>query len=162
MDSIDYSRYMRRALQRLVGDVLGDVAEHGLPGDHHFYISFITKMPGVQMPAHLRVQYPEEMTIVMQGWFDNLGVLDDRFAVTLSFSGVAEDLVIPFDAIIGFADPSVDFSLRLDSITRPTAEVEEESGEPVAPTPRPDPGGAGGAGPSKVIQLDRFRGQDRK
>ena len=116
MASIDYNSYMSRALQKMIGDLLSEVAENGLPGAHHFYIQFRTKAKGVVLPDHLKTRFPEEMTIVMQEWFDNLGVMDDRFAVTLSFGGKAENLVIPFEAITGFSDPSANFSLQFEEV----------------------------------------------
>jgi uncharacterized protein len=102
---IDYGRLMHRALRRLIADVLAQVARSGLPGDHHFYITFDTRHPGVDMAASLKERYPEEMTVVMQDWFADLAVMNDRFTVTLNFGGVPEPIVIPFEAIKTFVDP---------------------------------------------------------
>lgn len=111
----DYQALMQNSLRRMIGDVLSEVALGGLPGAHHFYISFKTRHAGVSIPVYLYEQYPEEMTIILQNWFDGLAVMDDRFAVTLSFNGKPEPLVIPFGAITGFADPSVEFNLRFEA-----------------------------------------------
>ncbi len=147
-NTIDYNHYMRRAMQHMISEILSEVAENGLPGAHHFYISFLTGAKGVDIPAHLRASYPEEMTIVLQEWFDNLAVMDDdRFAVTLSFHGKAENLVIPFSAMTGFADPSVQFQLRFDAVD----EYEEEEIEEVDAEEEAEPTDA------EVIQLDAFR-----
>ncbi|MBX2854977.1 MAG: hypothetical protein KTR21_08310 [Rhodobacteraceae bacterium] len=105
---------MQRAMHGLVAEALGYVAEHGLPGDHHFYISFITPHPGVDMPDWLREQFPEEMMIVLQHEYDDLAVADDRFSVSLSFQDRPATLVIPYEAVLQFADPSAEFGLRFD------------------------------------------------
>lgn len=113
-DLLNYPARMRRALQSMIAEILGDVAENGLPGDHHFYITFDTRHPAVDIPAYLKERFPETMTIVLEAWFDDLGVMDDRFCVTLNFNNTPEPLVIPFDALISFADPSIEFGLRFD------------------------------------------------
>ncbi|MBY8974646.1 hypothetical protein KHP62_02435 [Rhodobacteraceae bacterium NNCM2] len=110
----DYGKLMQRALRGLMVEVLGRVAEEGLPGDHHFYISFETSHPGVVMPDWLHEAYPDEMTIVLQEWFEDLAVMGDRFQVTLSFRDAPQTLVIPFDAVKTFVDPSVEFGLKFD------------------------------------------------
>jgi uncharacterized protein len=124
-DSINYGRLMHKALRQLIVEVLEQVAEHGLPGKHHFFISFDTRHPGVDMSASLKARYPTEMTIVMQEWFEDLAVMPDRFSVTLSFGGVPEPIVIPFEAIKTFVDPSVEFGLRFDAHDEPDDEDEE-------------------------------------
>ncbi len=151
-ENLDYNTYMRRAMQNMIGDVLADVAEAGLPGDHHFYISFLTPFNGVVIPEHLRAQYPEEMTIVLQEWFEDLGVMDDRFAVTLSFHGKAEQLVIPFAAVTGFADPSVNFNLRFDA-----SEIELDDAADDASEVELSDESASSPVDAQVIQLDSFR-----
>ncbi|MEL6197565.1 MAG: ClpXP protease specificity-enhancing factor SspB, partial [Pseudomonadota bacterium] len=93
---INYGRIMERAMRTVMAEVLGQVAEDGLPGDHHFYITFDTSHAGVDMPAHLKAAHPGDMMIVMKHWFDDLAVMGDRFQVTLNFSNVPETLVIPF------------------------------------------------------------------
>lgn len=101
-------------MQRLMAEALTLVAEHGLPGDHHFYITLITSHPGVDMPEWLRERFPEEMVIVIQHEFQGLAVTQDRFSVTLSFNSRLATLVVPFDAVAQFADPSAEFGLRFD------------------------------------------------
>ena len=96
---LDYGNLMQKAMRSMMTEVLSQVAETGLPGDHHFYISFDTEHPGVDMPDWLRDSYPDEMTIVLQEWFDNLAVTQDRFSVTLNFSDQAQTLVIPLEAV---------------------------------------------------------------
>ena len=93
------NKLMQQAFRELLKGLLAKVGEEGLPGEHHFVITFDTRVPGVDMAGWMKAQYPEEMTIVMQHWFDNLAILDDRFAITLSFNGVGEPMVIPFNAI---------------------------------------------------------------
>ena len=130
---IDYGNLMHRAMRGLIRSVLEDVAESGLPGDHHFFITFDTRHPDVALADWLRERYPSDMTVVMQHWFENLDVTDDGFAVTLNFGDQPEPLYIPFDAIRTFVDPSVEFGLRFES----TDEEEDESGE-VSLAPIPD------------------------
>lgn len=107
-----YDQFVEDALRSVVRRTLDVVAENGLPGNHHLYITFNTQHPGVDIPSYLVAQYPDEMTIVMQHQFWGLEVTDSKFAVTLSFNKVHERLVIPFDAITAFADPSVNFGLQ--------------------------------------------------
>lgn len=119
-DGINYGKLMHQAMQGLLRMLLSDVAENGLPGNHHFYITFDTTHSGVDMAPHLFVRHPEHMTIVIQGWYENLAVMSDRFTVTLNIDddrgrGVAEPMVIPFAAIETFVDPSVEFGLRFDA-----------------------------------------------
>ncbi len=114
-DLIRYDLQVQNALKGVVRKVLSDAARDGLPGDHHFYISFRTRAPGVRLSQHLRDTYPEEMTIVLQHQFWDLGVTEHAFEVGLSFKGIPERLLVPFDAISGFFDPSVQFGLRFDT-----------------------------------------------
>jgi hypothetical protein len=114
-DHIRYDILAQEALRGVVRQVLTDVAKHGLPGEHHFFISFDTRSPGVRVSARLRSQYPEEMTIVLQHQFWDLAVTEHGFEAGLSFGGVAERLFVPFDAIKGFFDPSVQFGLQFDA-----------------------------------------------
>lgn len=111
---LNYGQLMQKAMRQMMADVLRQVAENGLPGDHHFYISFETDHPGVDIPDWLRETYPEEMTIVLQDWFDDLAVTSDRFSITLNFSDMPQALVIPFEAVRTFVDPSVRFGLKFD------------------------------------------------
>ena len=112
---LNYGQLMQKAMRAMMADVLGRVADDGLPGEHHFYICFETEHPGVDIPDWLRETYPEEMTIVLQEWFRDLVVTHDRFSVTLNFSDQAEKLVIPFAAVRTFVDPSVKFGLKFDA-----------------------------------------------
>src|SRR5450755_77037 len=106
-DHIRYDLLVQEALRSVVRKVLGDAARNGLPGDHHFYISFKTHAPGVTIPAVMRQKYPDEMTIILQHEFWDLSVTGEGFEVSLSFSRKPERLAIPFAAITGFSDPSV-------------------------------------------------------
>src|SRR5688572_33303862 len=108
---LDYSQLVERALRRVVRDALDLAAEHGLPGRHHFYITFRTDHPGVVIDDSLRARYPSEMTVVLQHEYWGLEVGPERFAVTLSFGSQPQRLDIPYDAIRVFADPSVEFGL---------------------------------------------------
>ncbi len=114
-NEINYGQMMQKAMQGLLKSILERVANEGLPGDHHFFITFDTRHPGVDMADWLKESYPEEITIVMQEWFDGLAVMPDRFTVTLNFNDTPEPMVIPFDAIRTFVDPSVEFGLRFDA-----------------------------------------------
>lgn len=113
-NALRYDRMVEDALLSVVHRSLTYAAEKGLPGEHHFYITFRTDHPGVDIPQHLRERYPGEMTIILQYQFWDLEVGDDVFSVTLSFSDVPEKLTIPFDAVAAFADPSVRFGLQFD------------------------------------------------
>ena len=110
----NYGQLMRKAVCGMVAEVLSQVARDGLPGNHHFFITFDTMHPGVDMDPALKERYPKEMTIVLQDWFADLAVMKDRFSVTLNFGNVPEPLVVPFDALKMFVDPSVEFGLRFD------------------------------------------------
>jgi len=116
VDHIRYDLLTQEALRSVLRRVLQDAAKSGLPGDHHFYISFNTGAPGVRLSKRLRTQYPEEMTIVLQHQFRGLAVNEQAFEVGLSFSGVSEHLVVPFDAIKRFFDPSVQFGLQFETV----------------------------------------------
>lgn len=132
--TVDYIRYdilTQDAMRSVVRTVLADAAAKGLPGEHHFFISFDTRAEGVSLSPRIKAQYPKEMTIVLQHQFWDLIVGDDRFEVGLSFSGIAERLVIPFRAITGFADPSVQFGLQFSA----AVDDEQAVDEPVAEKP---------------------------
>ena len=101
-------------MRTLIFDVLKDVEQSGLPGEHHFFITFDTTVEGVEISEWLRQRYPEEMTIVIQHWFDGLNVKEDGFDITLNFGDQPESLVVPFVAILTFVDPSVEFGLRFE------------------------------------------------
>ena len=129
-DLIRYDLLVQEALSGVVKRVLGDVARHGLPGDHHFYITFRTHAPGVRLSSRMREQYPEEMTIILQHQFEDLKVTEHAFEVGLSFKSIPEILLVPFDALTGFYDPSVPFNFKFE----PQPNVDsEEAGEPGAP-----------------------------
>lgn len=135
-DLIRYDLLVQDALCGVVKKVLGDVARHGLPGDHHFYITFRTNAPGVRLSSRMREQYPEEMTIILQHQFDDLKVTDFAFEVGLHFKGVPEVLLVPFHALTGFFDPSVHFSAKFEP--QPEDELPAQAPEPerpAAPTP---------------------------
>ena len=112
--TIDYGTLMHKAMRTLIFDVLKDVEQSGLPGEHHFFITFDTTVEGVEISEWLRQLYPEEMTIVIQHWFDGLNVKEDGFDITLNFGDQPESLVVPFLAILTFVDPSVEFGLRFE------------------------------------------------
>ena len=116
-DQIRYDLLTQQALRSVVRSVLTDTAKKGLPGDHHFYISFDTRADGVRLSDRLRAQYPEEMTIILQHQFWDLKVGEEDFEVGLSFGGIPERLTVPFEAINGFFDPSVQFGLQFEEVT---------------------------------------------
>src|SRR5476651_905918 len=116
-DQIRYDLLTQQALRGVVRSVLSDAAKKGLPGDHHFFISFDTHGDGVRISDRLRAQYPEEMTIILQHQFWHLTVTERGFEVELTFGGIMEKLNIPFDAINGFFDPSVQFGLQFEEVT---------------------------------------------
>ncbi len=113
-DLIRYDLLVQDALKGVVRKVLGDAAREGLPGEHHFYVSFRTDFPGVRLSTRMREKYPQDMTIVLQHQFWDLSVTEHTLEVGLSFSGVPERLLIPFDALTGFFDPSVQFGLKFE------------------------------------------------
>jgi hypothetical protein len=135
VDHIRYDILAQEALRGVVRTVLLDAAKSGLPGEHHFYISFDTRADGVRLSPRMLAQYPEEMTVVLQHQFWDLVVTDDGFEVGLSFGGIPERLVIPFASIKGFFDPSVQFGLQFEDIT--TSEAQG------AQTNQPDQANAG-------------------
>jgi len=145
-DHIRYDILAQDALRGVIRKVLTEVATTGrLPGDHHFFITFLTGAPGVRISQHLKSKYPEQMTIVIQHQFWELKITESHFEIGLSFSDVPEKLVIPFNAIRGFYDPSVNFELEFDVKSEPAAPVAldvlvEKKPEP-APTKVPAIGG---------------------
>lgn len=151
--SIDYGGLMHRAMRGLIRTVLEDVARGGLPGAHHFFITFDTNYPGVAIADWLHARYPGEMTVVIQNWFENLVVTDEGFSVTLNFGNSPEPLIIPFDAIRTFVDPSVEFGLRFESHDQEDEEEEDEAEEDDDPDDDPPSPGRD----AQVVQLDRFR-----
>lgn len=132
--SIDYGKLMHRAMRSLIQEVLTDVQETGLPGAHHFFITFDTTHPDARVAAWLRERYPTEMTVVMQNWFDALEVTGEGFSVTLNFGDAPENLYVPYDAIRTFVDPSVEFGLRFEQQDE-DAELTELPSAPAHPEP---------------------------
>ena len=134
--SIDYGKLMHNAMRRLIQEVLSGVAAEGLPGKHHFFITFDTMHPDVEIADWLSDRYPGEMTIVLQHQFWDLEVSDDTLDLTLSFNKVPERLIIPFEAMTGFADPSVQFGLQFQpDRSRIESPGEDEAGLPAQLTP---------------------------
>ncbi|MCU0902788.1 MAG: ClpXP protease specificity-enhancing factor SspB [Tabrizicola sp.] len=146
---IDYGNLMHRAMRGLIQSVLTDVADHGLPGAHHFFITFDTTHPEVQMADWLKERYPTEMTIVIQHWFENLIVTDEGFSITLNFGNNPEPMVIPFDALRTFVDPSVEFGLRFETQEQDEDEDDDETDIEVAEEPERQA--------AEVVSLDQFR-----
>ncbi len=166
---IDYGSLVERALRRVIRDALTLVAEHGLPGRHHIYLTFRTDAPGVELPDSLRARYPNEMTIVLQFEFWGLEVGEDAFSATLSFNGAPQRLTVPFAAVTVFADPSVEFGLQFTAPEpkRSVQKPEDAQGQgrkgparrapaPVTELPRPAAEPENGEG-AEVVTLDRFR-----
>jgi uncharacterized protein len=164
-----YDRMVEDALRSVVRKSLIEAAQRGLPGEHHFYITFHTERPGVGIADWLRQQYPQEMTIILQHQFWDLTVSEDRFEVGLSFGGIPERLVVPFNSIKSFFDPSAQFGLQFEASDAapetPTAKlpavpvpapvpapqaVAEKASEPRDEPAKPSDG-------AEVVRLDRFR-----
>lgn len=159
-DLIRYDILAQEALRGVVRKVLSEVARTGLPGDHHFFISFVTKAPGVRMSQRLLEQYDKEMTIVLQNQFGALRVSETGFEVELSFDGRPELLAIPFSAVKGFFDPSVQFGLQFDveRVAGDDGEAELEiTDEPNVAAPAKPAAAAPEATGEKVVSLDSFR-----
>jgi hypothetical protein len=170
-DHIRYDVLARDALRGVLRRVLTDAAEHGLPGEHHFFITFLSTADGVKLSPRLLAQYPEEMTIILQHQFWDLVVTEDRFEVGLSFGGIPERLVVPFAAIKSFLDPSVQFGLQFEpsdaAAETPTANLQTMPAASALPVPAllaaaesktdsKDEGAKPGEG-AEVVRLDRFR-----
>lgn len=147
--SIDYGNLMHRAMRGLIQSVLEDVAKNGLPGAHHFFITFDTRHPGVEIADWLRERYPSEMTIVIQHWFENLEVTDEGFSITLNFGNNPEPMIIPFDALRTFVDPSVEFGLRFE--TQEEDEDDDEDPGDIEVEDEPERRDA------EIVSLDQFR-----
>jgi hypothetical protein len=146
--TIDYGNLMHRAMRGLIQTVLEDVARNGLPGAHHFFVTFDTTHPDVAIADWLRARYPGEMTIVIQHWYENLAVTDDGFSVTLNFGNQPEPLVIPFDAVRTFVDPSVEFGLRFET----HSDEDGDDGGGIQDT-ADDPSRQA----AEIVSLDKFR-----
>jgi hypothetical protein len=159
---LQYDKWVEESLRGVVRRALVLAASRGLPDEHHFYITFRTRAEGVRLPAHLRAQHPNEMTIVLQNQFWDLEVEDEAFSVTLNFNRVSERLRVPIDAITTFADPGVNFGLQLgmtDDADADTASAQQpDAGDDAAPAGNGNDDGANDAAPSgEVIALDTFR-----
>ncbi len=169
-DHIRYDLLAQAALRGVVRTVLADAAKNGLPGAHHFKITFATGAPGVRLSDRMRQQYPQAMTIVLQHQFWDLTVRDEAFDVGLSFGGIAEKLTVPFAAVMAFVDPAVQFGFQFEPIGSEAVPGAEEKApekaavppaqlpaevktEPSAPEPAKEPPPGGG----EVVSLDRFR-----
>src|SRR6201994_432711 len=168
-DHIRYDVLARDALRGVLRRVLADAAEHGLPGEHHFFITFLSTAEGVKLSPRLLAQYPEEMTVILQHQFWDLVVTEDRFEVGLSFGGIPERLVVPFNSIKSFFAPSVQFGLQFD----PSEAVNEApaanlpavassalpvpSAAAVSPAPEHQDAPAKPGEGAEVVRLDRFR-----
>ena len=155
-DLFEYDKMVERALRGVVRDALKRAAREGLRSEHHFYIGFATRAPGVVLPEHLKARYPDEMTIVLQHQFWDLEVGVDNFAVTLSFQKQLERLVIPFAAVRSFADPSVNFALEF---AVPEAQATPETAPSSGALAPVRPGAERGAEKTtgEVVALDSFR-----
>jgi hypothetical protein len=151
LDLLQYGKMVERAMRAVVRDALTQVNAHGLPGQHHFFITFKTGFPGVRMSGSLRARFPDDMTIVLQHQYWDLAVREESFDVTLSFSGVHEPLTIPFDAVTGFVDPSVKFGLQFE----PDAEAAQKRRE--AATKAPPAAAKPAEASDRVVALDAFR-----
>jgi hypothetical protein len=151
---LPYDSWLEEAQRQVVVQALNFAAEQGLPGEHHFYVTFRTSYPGVHIPARLLAQYPEEMTIVLQHQFWDLKVDEDEvLTVGLSFSGIPSTLVIPIGAIVGFADPHARFGLRMQPLA-----LEEEAPETAAPVEvLPEAEATETPELPQVVSLDAFR-----
>ncbi len=168
-DLMRYDLLAQNALKGVVREALRIAESSGLPGEHHFYIAFNTRHPGVQISEKIAQRYPREMTIVIQHQYWNLHVFEDRFEVELSFDNVPEQLVIPFDAVKGFLDPAVQFGLQFEQAAVERRPRETEPAKAAAAAPRPEPATSGEATadeaaegeaqdePAKVVSLDKFR-----
>jgi uncharacterized protein len=168
-DHIRYDVLARDALRGVLRRVLTDAAEHGLPGEHHFFITFVSTADGVKLSPRLLAQYPEEMTIILQHQFWDLVVTEDRFEVGLSFGGIPERLVVPFAAIKSFLDPSVQFGLQFEpsdadaAVDAPGATLPAVAAPSALPGAEPSPAAENTDEPAKpsegaeVVRLDRFR-----
>jgi hypothetical protein len=157
IEKIDYTDKMQIAMRHLIVDVLSDIQRDGLPGNHHFYITFDPRYPGVSINDWLLEKYPNEMTIIIQHWFDELKVTNEHFEIILNFGDTPEMLSIPIDSIITFADPSVEFGLKFEkNITKKLDEPNEEIDKNLVPK-NSSKSQKTDSSDQKVISLDSFR-----
>jgi len=157
--TIDYGNLMHEAMRGLIRKVLADVEANGLPGSHHFFITFDTTDPDAELADWLSDRYPGEMTVVMQHWYDNLDVGDEGFAVTLNFGDSPEPLYIPYDAIKTFVDPSVEFGLRFETQDEcgETAETVEKTTEVLPAAVELETASEKPQKDADIVSLDSFR-----
>jgi uncharacterized protein len=153
---IPYDEIVQEALRAVVGRVLGQVIDSGgeLPGNHHFYITFKTGAAGVSIPTHLRERFPDEMTIVLQNKFWDLGVSEDSFTVGLSFNQIPAKLVIPFAAITAFVDPAVEFGLQFQAVVPDMEPTDHEDAENDSPERAEKPDVTKNDDGSNVVSVD--------
>jgi hypothetical protein len=169
-DPLNYDRLMEEALRGVVRRALRIAGERGLPGQHHFYVTFRTDLPGVDIPGSLRRRYPKEMTIVLQHQYWGLDIAEDKFEVTLSFDSKHERLIVPFTAVTAFVDPSVQFGLQFPGASGSEAGAAETTATPAAAPAasaaaspaaskddKPKPPGDAKSGDGRVVALDAFR-----
>ena len=164
-DTLDYQTMTHNAMMVIVRDALQSVAKDGLPGEHHFYITFAPQHPGVDMPDDLRARQGDEMTIVLQHQFENLSISDLGFQVDLAFDGVVQTLRIPFATVLAFFDPSVEFGLRfpanqeqmLDEAPSAPSAAPEDTSENTSDNNEPDAPEAEEPRTGEVVNLDTFR-----
>ncbi len=149
-DLLRYDKMVEAALRGVVREALARTAANGLPGAHHFYVTFRTRFPGLVLADSLAAQYPEEMTIVLEHQFWDLEVAEQSFSVTLSFQNRPERLTIPFEAITAFADPAVKFGLQFQAIPADAADTADKAAAPETAAEKP-------AKPGEVVALDAFR-----
>jgi hypothetical protein len=164
-ETIDYPLMIDTAMRSVVRQALTHVQQYGLPGEHHFFISFQTHYPGVQISPQLKARYPEEITIVVQHQFWDLHMTDTYFSLMLSFNNIPEKLVVPFDALTAFADPSIKFGLQFHGkqpvdekvacpATGKTGREKPSSASFEEEEPKDD---ATAANDEKVVSLEAFR-----
>lgn len=163
-DLMRYDLLAQNALKGVVREALRKVERSGLPGEHHFYIAFLTRHPGVNIGERMAQRYPREMTIVLQHQFWGLMVTEDRFEVELSFDNIPEKLIVPFDAVKGFLDPSVQFGLQFEvvnaeqvAVPTPAEKLKAPAKAALAEVGVKEPEGAPAVEGHKVISLDSFR-----
>ena len=154
-EAFRYDKMVEKALRSVVKETLKELIDRGIVDEHHFYITFMTEHPGVQMPDYLKERYQGEMTIVLQHQFYDLEVDDEKFTVMLSFNNTPERLVIPLAAITIFADPSVNFALQFQPLSEDEDEVGFEAEKIDKETPEKD------VKKGEVISLDSFRKKDK-
>jgi uncharacterized protein len=154
-DFFGYAKMVEMALRGVMREALARTAREGLPGDHHFYVTFRTRAVGVVVPKYLLTKFPEEMTIILQHQFRGLEVDDDGFSVSLSFQSRWERLVVPFAAVTTFADPSVNFGLQFEAPPATPAEVAALPAQ--TPATPPEEPKATERPVAEIVTLDKFR-----